>query len=117
MLLDAGGCASKPLEGCSNHRILTLQSSAAVVESDSMMRVITWLLSITLAAAIPPAPAAAQAFPPPVGDSGRRTYTPADVHFMAGLIYHHPPAAVISGGAASFKKKKHYRTVCRSSHA
>ena len=77
-----------------------------------MMRVITWLLSITLAAAIPPAPAAAQAFPPPVGDSGRRAYTPADVHFMAGMIYHHAQAVLIAGWAPSHEAGPSVRTLC-----
>src|SRR2546429_9871940 len=77
-----------------------------------MMRVITWLLSIPLAAAIPPAPAAAQAFPPPVGDSGRRAYTPADVHFMAGTIYPHPQALLFAGGGQAHEAGTAVRTLC-----
>ena len=77
-----------------------------------MTRFITWLLSVTLAAAIPPAPAAAQAFPPPVGDSARRGYTAADVHFMAGMIYHHAQAVLIAGWAPSHEAGPSVRTLC-----
>ena len=77
-----------------------------------MTRVITWLLSVTLAAAIPPAPAAAQAFPPPVGDSARRGYTAADVRFMSGMIYHHAQAVLIAGWAPSHEAGPSVRTLC-----
>jgi len=42
-----------------------------MVESGSMARFIPWILGLALATGTPPAPAAAQAFPPPVGDSAR----------------------------------------------
>jgi len=77
-----------------------------------MTRVITWLLSVTLAAAIPPAPAAAQAFPPPVGDSARRGYTAADVRFMSGMIYHHAQAVLIAGWAPSHEAGPSVRRLC-----
>ena len=79
-----------------------------------MARFIPWILSAALAAAIPPflAPAAAQAFAPPVGDSGRRGYTPADVHFMSGMIYHHAQAVLIAGWAASHKAGPSVQTLC-----
>jgi len=75
-----------------------------------MTRFITWILCAALGAGIPPA--AAQAFPPPVGDSGRRAYTPADVHFMAGMIYHHTQAVLIAGWAPSHEAGPSVRTLC-----
>ena len=91
---------------------LTLHSSPDVVESDSMMRFIPWILCAALAAGIPPAPAAAQAFAPPVGDSGRRGYTAADVHFMSGMIYHHAQAVLIAGWAPTHGASPSVRTLC-----
>ncbi len=79
-----------------------------------MARFIPWILYAALAAAIPPfpAPAAAQAFAPPVGDSGRRGYTAADVHFMSGMIYHHTQAVLIAGWAASHNAGPSVQTLC-----
>src|SRR5436309_9368245 len=81
-----------------------------------MPRFIPWILSAALAAAIPPfpapAPAAAQAFAPPVGDSGRRGYTAADVHFMSGMIYHHAQAVLIAGWAPSHEASPSLRALC-----
>ena len=79
-----------------------------------MARFIPWILCAAVAGAIPPFPAAAaaQAFPPPVGDSGRRAYTPADVHFMAGMIYHHTQAVLIAGWAPSHEAGPSVRTLC-----
>jgi uncharacterized protein (DUF305 family) len=75
-----------------------------------MTRFIPWILAVAFAAAIPPA--AAQAFAPPVGDSGRRGYTPADVHFMSGMIYHHAQAVLIAGWAASHGASPSVQTLC-----
>ena len=81
-----------------------------------MTRFIPWILCAALAAAIPPfpapAPAAAQAFAPPVGDSGRRGYTAADVHIMSGMIYHHSQAVLIAGWAAAHDAGPSVQTLC-----
>jgi len=79
-----------------------------------MTRFIPWILCAALAAAIPPvpAPAAAQAFAPPVGDSGRRGYTAADVRFMSGMIYHHAQAILIAGWAPSHDAGPSVQTLC-----
>jgi len=83
-----------------------------MVESGSMTRFIPWILGLALATGTPPAPAAAQAFPPPVGDSARRDYTPADVHFMGGMIYHHAQALLIAGWAPAHGASASVRTLC-----
>jgi uncharacterized protein (DUF305 family) len=75
-----------------------------------MTRLIPWLLAAALAAPVPSA--AAQAFAPPVGDSGRRGYTPADVHFMSGMIYHHAQAVLIAGWAPSHGAGESVRVLC-----
>jgi len=81
-----------------------------------MTRFIPWILCAALTAAIPPFPApataAAQAFAPPVGDSGRRGYTAADVHFMSAMIYHHAQAVLIAGWAASHNAGPSVQTLC-----
>jgi len=81
-----------------------------------MTRFIPGILCAALTAAIPPfpapAPAAAQAFAPPVGDSGRRGYTAADVRFMSGMIYHHAQAVLIAGWAASHNAGPSVQTLC-----
>src|SRR3989442_15805211 len=75
-----------------------------------MARLLPWLLTAALPACV--SPATAQAFAPPVGDSGRRGYTAADVHFMSGMIYHHAQAAVISGWAASHNAGPSGQALC-----
>jgi len=81
-----------------------------------MTRFIPGILCAALTAAIPPfpapAPAAAQAFAPPVGDSRRRGYTAADVRFMSGMIYHHAQAVLIAGWAASHNAGPSVQTLC-----
>src|SRR5882762_8535787 len=79
-----------------------------------MTRFIPWILCAALGAGIPPAPvsAAAQAFAPPVGDSGRRGYTAADVRFMSGMIYHHAQAVLIAGWAPTHGASPSVRTLC-----
>src|SRR5260370_18320347 len=45
---------------------------------------------------------AAQRPAPPAGpDSARKAYTPADVHFMTGMIAHHAQAVLMAGWAPS----------------
>ena len=83
-----------------------------MVESGSMTRFILWILGVALATGIPPVFVAAQAFPPPVGDSARRDYTAADVHFMAGMIYHHAQAVLIAGWAPTHGASASMRTLC-----
>jgi uncharacterized protein (DUF305 family) len=83
-----------------------------VVESESKMHFIPWILTAALVAGISPSPATAQAFPPPVGDSARRGYTAADVHFMSGMIYHHAQAVLIAGWAASHDAGPSVQTLC-----
>ncbi len=90
--------------------MLTLQWPADVIESGSMRRFIPWLIAAACAADV--LSARAQAFPPPVGDSARRGYTPADVHFMSGMIYHHTQAIQIAGWAASHDAGPSVRTLC-----
>src|ERR1041384_2238880 len=75
-----------------------------------MSRFIPWLLAAGCAAGV--SSTAAQAFPPPVGDSARRGYTAADVHFMSGMIYHHTQAILIAGWAASHDAGPSVRTLC-----
>ena len=75
-----------------------------------MTRFIPWILCAALTAAIPSA--AAQAFPPPVGDSASRGYTTADVRFMSGMIYHHAQAVLIAGWAPSHGAGASVRTLC-----
>ena len=77
-----------------------------------MTRFILWILGVALATGIPPVFVAAQAFPPPVGDSARRDYTPADVHFMAGMIYHHAQALLIARWAPTHGASASVRTLC-----
>src|SRR6266487_3046404 len=56
-----------------------------------MMRFIPCLLAAAIAARV--TPAAAQA--------PQASYTPADVRFMSGMIYHHAQAVLIAGWAPS----------------
>jgi uncharacterized protein (DUF305 family) len=90
--------------------MLTLQWAADLIESGSMRRFIPWLLAAGCAAAV--SSARAQAFPPPVGDSARRGYTAADVHFMSGMIYHHAQAILIAGWAAAHDAGPSVRILC-----
>jgi uncharacterized protein (DUF305 family) len=75
-----------------------------------LQRVIPSLLAVALAADL--SSAAAQAYAPPVGDSARRGYTAADVHFMSGMIYHHAQAILIAGWAASHAAGPSVQTLC-----
>jgi uncharacterized protein (DUF305 family) len=68
-----------------------------------MNRFIPWLVAAAAAAAGTAAPAAAQA---------PRGYTPADVHFMSGMIYHHAQAILIAGWAPSHGAGASVRTLC-----
>jgi uncharacterized protein (DUF305 family) len=42
----------------------------------------------------------------------RVAYTPADVHFMSGMIYHHAQAVLIAGWASSHGAGPAVRTLC-----
>jgi uncharacterized protein (DUF305 family) len=74
-----------------------------MVESDSMIRSIPWILCAALTAAIPPAAAQAPA---------SHSYTAADVHFMSGMIYHHAQAVLIAGWAPSHGAGESVGTLC-----
>ena len=69
---------------------------------------IPWLL-VAAGAAIA-APAVAQA-PHPAPDANRR-YTPADVHFMSGMIPHHAQAVLIAGWAPSHGASMTLQKLC-----
>jgi uncharacterized protein (DUF305 family) len=45
-------------------------------------------------------------------DSGRPAYTPADVHFIAGMIGHHAQAILIAGWAPSHDASPAVRALC-----
>ena len=45
-------------------------------------------------------------------DSGRPPYTPADVHFMQGMIAHHSQAVVMAGWAASHGARPDVLRLC-----
>jgi len=67
-----------------------------------MMRFIPCLLAAAIAARV--TPAAAQA--------PQASYTPADVRFMSGMIYHHAQAVLIAGWAPSHDAGPGVRTLC-----
>ncbi len=73
-----------------------------------MTRVIPWLL-IVAAASI--SPAAAQA-PRASAPSAQPRYTPADVHFMSGMIYHHAQAILIANWAKAHGAGPSVQTLC-----
>lgn len=54
-----------------------------------------------------PSPAA-----PAPADSGRSTYTAADVHFMTGMIHHHAQAVVMAGWAPTHGASQAVRAMC-----
>ena len=80
------------------------------------MRFIPLLLAGTFAAHTSAALAQAAATPrppaPTTSDSSRRDYTPADVQFMSGMIYHHAQAILIAGWAESHNASPAVRTLC-----
>jgi uncharacterized protein (DUF305 family) len=56
---------------------------------------------------------AAQRPAPPAGpDSARKGYTPADVHFMTGMIAHHAQAVLMAGWAPSHGASASLRAMC-----
>jgi uncharacterized protein (DUF305 family) len=73
-----------------------------------MPRFLFWLVASMLVVAPPPVPAAAQS---PVPSEGR-DYTPADVAFMSGMIYHHAQALLIAGWAPSHGASADVQTLC-----
>lgn len=68
-----------------------------------MTRFIVTLCTVLLVVGIPAPSAVAQA---------PRTYTPADVHFMSGMIYHHAQAVLIAGWAPTHGASPSIRTLC-----
>src|SRR5258706_2604004 len=68
-----------------------------------MRRCIPSLLFATCVAGL--SAAAAQA-------PSRSNYTPADVRFMSGMIYHHAQAILIAGWAPSHEAGPSVRTLC-----
>jgi uncharacterized protein (DUF305 family) len=79
-----------------------MQDVSQVIESRYMRRVISGLVVVAAASL---ATAAAQAPP-------QKKYTPADVHFMSGMIYHHAQAILIAGWATSHGASPTVQTLC-----
>jgi len=75
-----------------------------------MTRFSLWLLASALFAAPPPVAATAQSAVPSEGRA--RDYTPADVAFMSGMIYHHAQALLIADWAPSHGASGDVRTLC-----
>ena len=75
-----------------------------------MTRFSLWLLASALFAAPPPVAATAQSAVPSEGRA--RDYTPADVAFMSGMIYHHAQALLIADWAPSHGASADARTLC-----
>ena len=71
-----------------------------------MTRFPLWLLASTLVTA----PGAALAQTPAAPNS--KDYTPADVAFMSGMIYHHAQALLIAGWAPSHGASADVQTLC-----
>jgi uncharacterized protein (DUF305 family) len=55
---------------------------------------------------------AAQRPAPGGADSARKNYTPADVHFMTGMIAHHAQAVMMAGWAPSHGASASLRAMC-----
>ena len=72
-----------------------------------MMRVAASLFAVTLALSTP-APAQTAA----ATHDTTRDYTPADVAFMSGMIYHHAQALLIAGWAPSHGAAADVQTLC-----
>jgi uncharacterized protein (DUF305 family) len=80
-----------------------------------MRRTALSLLAVTLAAAAaaaPAAPAVAQASSATQARAAARDYTPADVAFMSGMIYHHAQALLMAGWAPSHGASAEVQTLC-----
>lgn len=73
-----------------------------------MRRITLSLFAVTLAA-INAAPAAAQSKTP---NPTARDYTPADVAFMSGMIYHHAQALLMAGWAPSHGASADVQILC-----
>lgn len=56
--------------------------------------------------------AAAGQRPAPPADSGRKNYTPADVHFMTGMIAHHAQAVLMASWAPTHDASASLRALC-----
>lgn len=77
-----------------------------------MPRLCQSLLAVTLAAALFPASARAQTAVPAPAQAKARDYTPADVAFMSGMIYHHAQALLMAGWAPSHGASADVQTLC-----
>src|SRR6185436_3138698 len=55
---------------------------------------------------------AAQRPAPGGADSARKNYTPADVHFMTGMIAHHAQAVMMAGWAPTHGASASLRAMC-----
>jgi uncharacterized protein (DUF305 family) len=67
------------------------------------MRRFRWLIAAAATALLTPMSLSAQA---------ARDYTPADVQFMSGMIYHHAQALLIAGWAPSHGASASVQTLC-----
>ena len=72
-------------------------------------RVLAVLLAVTACAA---ARQAGQPVPVSSVDTGPARYTPADVHFMSGMILHHAQAILMAGWAPTHGAGASVRTLC-----
>ena len=81
-----------------------------------MRRVAFALLAVTVAAFPVPATAAAQTPTPTptpaAAPTPARDYTPADVAFMSGMIYHHAQALLMAGWAPSHGASADVQALC-----
>lgn len=71
--------------------------------------------AVAAQASVQPSPAGpeeAAAIAQARADSIRRPYTPADIHFMSGMISHHAQAIVMAGWAPSHGASADVRTLC-----
>lgn len=78
-----------------------------------MTRFVLPLLALTLGSTQVPASAQSSPPPPPAPKQDTaRDYTPADVAFMSGMIYHHAQALLIAGWAPSHGASADVQTLC-----
>lgn len=76
-----------------------------MIESGHMRRVLSWMTLAAVVSLSRGAVAQAPRAPQP-------KYTPADVHFMSGMIYHHAQAILIAGWAKSHGASPAMQTLC-----
>src|SRR3989454_652148 len=87
------------------HRIAAVSALAAVVAAACGSSRHTSQSSTSATAAVSPAQQARN-------DSGHPPYTPADVHFIAGMIGHHAQAIQMAGWCASHDASPSLRPLC-----